>query len=313
MMPDVMVLCPLPERQMEQLAARYTLHRHDLAADREAMLRDAGPRCEAIVTDGHTPLTRRMLAHLPRLRVVGCGSAGYEYIDLPALTERGVRLTYASPALADDVADTAIMLMLAARRGLIGADRHVRSGDWARLGPFPLQSAIAGKRLGIAGMGPVGRAIAVRARAMRLDIAYTARSPKPDQPLRFEPDLTALAHWADILIVIVAGGAGTRGLVDAGVIAALGPQGTLVNVSRGTVVDEAALIAALAERRLGSAGLDVFRNEPDPDPRFASLPNVVLYPHHASGTAETRDAMAQLVVDNLAAHFDGQPLISPVN
>jgi lactate dehydrogenase-like 2-hydroxyacid dehydrogenase len=313
MKPDVLVLCPLPDRQMAQLAARYTLHRHDLASDKDAMLRMAGPLCEAIVTDGHTPLTRAMLEHLPRLRVVGCGSAGYEYIDLGALTGHGARLTYASPALADDVADTAIMLMLAARRGLIGADRHVRSGDWARLGAYPLQSAIRGKKLGIAGMGPVGRAIAARAGVMGLDLAYTARSAKSDLNLRFEPDLTALAAWADILIVIVSGGAATRGLVDARVIAALGPAGTLVNVSRGSVVDEEALILALSDRRLGSAGLDVFLNEPDPDPRFATLPNVVLYPHHASGTAETRDAMAQLVVDNLAAHFDGRPLLSAVN
>ena len=169
-----------------------------------------------------------------------------------------------------------------------------------------------GKRTGIVGLGNIGRAIARRCEALGHRIGYFGRSRKPVD-YDFFPDLTALAGWADILIVATPGGPETEGLISAPVIAALGPEGTLVNVARGTVVDEGALVAALRDGRLGSAGLDVFLNEPHPDPALTALPNVTLYPHHASGTEETRDRMAQLTLDNLAAFFAGQPLPTPVN
>lgn len=315
MKPDVLVICPTLAPQMAVLEQRYTLHRYDLADDagKAAMLEQAGPRCQAVVTNGHAMLTRAMIARLPGLRVVACSSAGYETIDVAALTERGIRLTNTSDALFDDVADMALLLTMAARRGLIAAHAHVASGDWGRRGMFPLQTALRGKKLGIIGMGRIGQAIITRAQAVGLEAAYFSRTAKTGVDLPFQPDLHTLAIWADILIVIVAGGAGTRNLIDDRILRALGPQGTLVNVSRGTVVDEAALIAALRDGGLGSAGLDVYWNEPNPDPALTALPNVTLYPHHASGTRETRDAMAQLVVDNLAAHYAEQPLLTPVN
>ncbi|MSU88799.1 2-hydroxyacid dehydrogenase [Rhodobacteraceae bacterium 2CG4] len=296
---------------MAQLAAAYTLHRQDEAADPDAFLAAHGPGCRAVVTNGHTPLTEVQLAHLPDLEIVACASAGFESIDLPALSARGIALTNTSAALHDDVADTALMLTLAARRQLIAAHAYVRSGDWGRKGMYPLLSALHGKRAGIAGLGNIGQAIARRLVPLGLEIGYTARSRKPVD-YAFHPQIRDLAAWADILVLVVPGGAATRGMVDRAVLEALGPQGTLVNVARGSVVDEAALIAALRDGTLGSAGLDVYLNEPQPDPALTALPNVTLYPHHASGTVETRDAMAQLVVDNLAAHFAGRPLPTPV-
>lgn len=310
--PDVLCLYPLRPDHQAELERTYRVHRFDLSADRPAMLGEAGPLCESIVTNGHAGLDRATVERLPRLKLVACSSAGFETIDTDALRERGIVLTNTSVALLDDVADMAILLMLAAWRRLVPADRYVRSGDWGRKGMFPLQRSLRARRLGIVGMGTIGQAIARRAEPMGLEIAFTARSPKPRLPWRFEPSLLGLAEASDILIVIIAGGEGTRGLVSAEVIEALGPQGCLVNVSRGSVVDEPALIAALRDGRLGSAGLDVFASEPDCDPAFAALDNVVLHPHHASGTIETRDAMAQLVLDNLAAHYQGRPLLTPV-
>ncbi|MCR8726173.1 2-hydroxyacid dehydrogenase [Frigidibacter sp. ROC022] len=313
MKPDVLVMSAPAAPQLAQLEAAYTLHRYDKAEDKPAFLAEHGPKCEAIATSGHQLLSAEMLEHLPRLKIVSCVSAGYEYIDAAALKAHGAVLTTTSPALADDVADTAILLMLASLRKLVDAHAYTRSGDWARKGPFPLQTSATGKNLGIIGMGAIGRTIAARASAMRMNIAYHSRSPKPDVAHDYQPDLLALADWADVLIAILPGGDATRHIIDAKVLAALGPKGCFVNVARGSVVDEAALIAALKDGTIACAGLDVFASEPDPDPALTGLPNVTLLPHAGSATVETRNAMAQMVVDNLAAYFAGKPLISPVN
>jgi len=313
MKPDVLVLYPTLPRQMALLEEAYTLHRYDLAADPAALVARVAPTCEAIVTNGHCPLERPLIEQLPKLRIVACSSAGYETIDVAALTERGIKMTNTSAALYDDVADTALMLMLAVRRRLVVGDRYVRTGDWGRKGMLPLTTSTAGKKAGIVGLGRIGRAIAARCEAVGLEIGYFGRKPKPDTTYRYFAGLTALAEWSDILIAATSGGPETEGLISAEVIAALGPTGSFINISRGTVVDEPALIAALQSGSLGTAGLDVYLNEPHPDPAFAALDNVVLYPHHASGTVETRDAMAQLVVDNLAAYFASRPLLTPVN
>lgn len=310
--PDVLVMYPLRPAAMAQLEAAYRLHRHDEAIDGEALLREAGPACEAIVINGHAALTADHLKHLPNVKIVACSSAGFESIDVDALKARGIHLTNSSDALLDDVADTALMLTLAARRQLVAAHDYVRSGDWARKGMYPLLSSMRGRRAGIVGLGRIGMAIARRFEPLGLEIGYVARNPRPVAYRRFD-DALSLAGWADILVVIVPGGHGTEGMIDRAVIDALGPRGTLVNIARGSVVDEAAMIDALRCGRLGSAGLDVYRGEPDPDPALTALPNVTLYPHHASGTVETRDAMAQLVVDNLAAFFAGRPLLTPVH
>ena len=309
--PDVLVFTSLRPKAMAQLEEAYVLHRLDLAEDKAAFLAEHGPACAAVVTGGHAALSRADLTHLPNVGLVACVSAGYDAIDVAALKEAGIAFTNTSDALCDDVADTALMLTLAARRHLVAGHHHVASGAWSREGPYPLLSAIRGKAAGILGMGNIGEAIAARLGPLGLAIGYCNRRPK-DTPHRYFETPEAQATWADILIVVVPGGPETDALVDAGVLAALGAEGTLINVARGSVVDEAALIEALETGTIASAGLDVFRNEPDPDPRLTGLPNVTLYPHHASGTVETRDAMAQLVVDNLAAHFAGRPLLTPV-
>lgn len=308
---DVLVMDAPRPKALAQLEAQYRLHRYDTADDKMALLADVGPACTAIATSGHTPLGAEHLTHLPALKIVACFSAGYEAIDDDALRARGIAFTNSSPALCDDVADTALMLTLAARRGLVAAHHYVTSGAWGREGMYPLQSSIGGKRIGIVGLGTIGAAIAARFGPLGVEIGYTARSEKP-VPHQYHADVLSLAAWSDVLIVIVPGGPATQGMINAEVLAALGPQGTLINVARGSVVDEPALIAALQSGQLGSAGLDVFVNEPNPDPVLTALPTVTLYPHHASGTVETRDAMSQTVVDNLAAHFAGRPLLSPV-
>lgn len=310
--PDVMVLCPQRADAMAQLEAAYTLHRWDEADDKNAFIDQHGPRCRAIVTNGHVPVTCAIIEAMPDLRLVACSSAGFDTFDVAAMAEHDIALTNTSAALHDDVADTAIMLLLAARRGMVAGDAWVRSGDWAAKGPMPLQRSLKDARLGIVGMGTVGQAIAARAHAMGQQVQYWNRSPK-DLPWTFQPDLPTLARDSDALVVIVAGGEGTRHLIDAPILDALGPDGLLINVARGTVVDEQALIAALSEGRLGAAALDVFASEPDVDPRLTALSNVTLYPHHASGTVQTRDAMAQLAVDNLTAFFAGKPLLTPVD
>ena len=309
---DVLVMYPLRPKAMAQIEDRYELHRWDLADDRMAFLKDVGARCTAMVTNGHTVIDADILGHLPNLKVISCSSAGYETIDTDALRARGIQLTNTSDALFDDVADLALLLILATRRDLVSAHNYVVSGDWGRNGMYPLQSAIRGKRLGIVGMGRIGQAIAKRAETMGFEIAYFGRAVKAEAAYPFQPDLMKLAEWADVMAVAIAGGPATQNLISVKVMDALGPEGTLVNVSRGTVVDEPALIQALRSGRLGNAGLDVYLNAPNPDPELTALPNVTLYPHHASGTVETRDAMAQFVVDNLAAFFADEPLLTPV-
>ena len=312
MKPDLLVISPLMRPFMDDLATRYTLHkayRHE----GEALLAYLAelPAVEALVTTGGRGVTAEEIAALPALKLAATMSVGYDSVDLGALTAKGAALTNTPDVLTDDVADMAIALMLCAWRDMIRGDVHVRSGAWARDGNLPLNHRVAGAKVGIVGLGRIGRAIAERLVPMRAEIAYFGRGPKPCD-WRFEPDLLALAGWADILIVATTGGAETAALIDAAVMEALGPQGCLVNIARGSVVDEPAMLAALEAGSLGMAGLDVFYDEPRVDPRFHALANVVLHPHHASGTVETRDAMAQMVVDNIDAYFQGRPLISPV-
>ena len=315
MNPDVLVAYPLRPRQMEMLEKTYTVHRLDLLKGeaREAMLAEVGPRCTAMVVNGHVAIDDAFLARLPALKIAACSSAGFDQMDVAAMTRRGITLTNTSDVLLDDVADMALLLMLAARRRLVVGDRYVRSGDWGRKGMMPLTTSTSGKKAGIVGLGRIGLAIARRCEALGLTIGYYGRSKKAGNDYAYFDDPVKLAAWADILIVATPGGAETEKLISADVLDALGPEGSLVNISRGTVVDEPALIRALQEGRIASAGLDVYLNEPNPDPAFAALDNVVLYPHHASGTEETRDRMAQLVIDNLAAFFAGKPLLTPVN
>lgn len=312
MKPDLLLtLAPRP-RQLAQLEERFTLHWLNKADDPDALLARIGPTCQAMFANGHFHLDQAFLDKMPALKLVSITSAGYEAMDVEAMTKRGVWLTSTSEMLTDDVADMAILLMLAARRRLVEGDAYVRSGAWEREGMFPLTVSTAGKKVGILGLGRIGSAIATRCEALGLEIGYFGRGPK-DVPYPFFDTPEGLAEWADILIAATSGGEGTAHLVSADTLKALGASGTFVNISRGTVVVEGALIAALKDGTIASAGLDVFVDEPNPNPGLLGLPNVTLYPHHASGTEETRDAMNQRAVDNLTAYFDGQPLLSPAN
>jgi len=269
--------------------------------------------CSGMVASGHFYPSPEFLDQLPALEIFACSSVGYDAVDVDELGKRNIRFTNTPDVLTDDVAEMAILLMLASRRQLRFGDQYVRTGDWARQGMMQLTRRTAGSRVGIAGLGRIGQAIASRCSAMQQEVAYFGRRRQEDISYRYFADLVELARWSDILIVVVPGGAETDNLISTAVIDALGSEGTLVNVSRGTVVDEAELIKALQSGRLGAAGLDVYLNEPNADPAFAELDNVILYPHHASGTVETRDAMSQLVIDNLSAFYAQQPLLTPVN
>lgn len=250
---------------------------------------------------------------LPDLKLIANFGVGYDQIDVAAATARGIKVTNTPDVLNDDVADLAVAMLLMQGRQMEAASAWMRDGKWASTGPFPLNRKLSGGRAGILGLGRIGREIADRLAGFKMEIHYHSRTRKQTPGWTCHADPVALAEAVDFLIVAVVGGAETEGLVSAEVIAALGPRGILINIARGSVVDEAALLEALEAGRLGGAGLDVFCNEPKIDPRFYALPNVVLQPHQASATVETRGAMAQLQRDNLAAFLAGKPLLTPVN
>jgi len=285
---------------------RYNVDKSDLAA-----LEALAPHARAFIAKGETIFTGEMMARLPKLELVSVYGVGYDGIDVAAARARGIAVTHTPGVLTDDVADLAIALMLAVSRRLIPADRHVRTQAWAK-GPLPLNNKVSGARLGMVGLGRVGQAIAKRAQAFDMNIAYTERAQQAGSPYAFYPTLEALAREVDFLIVAAFGGPTTRGLIDRKVLDALGPDGYLINVARGSVIDEPALVAALQEKRIAGAGLDVFVNEPHVPAALFAMDNVVLTPHIASGTVQTRKAMADLACANLAAHFAGKPLLTPV-
>ena len=244
--------------------------------------------------------------------MIGVFGVGTDLIDLAAARERNIPVTNTPNVLTDECADLAIGMMLASARQIVFADRYVRDGTWASKGPIPLGRSVGGKTLGVLGLGGIGRAIADRAAAFRMRILYNGPRRKPEAPYEYVADLVEMAKASDYLMVACKGGPETYHIVSAAVIDAVGPKGTLINVARGTVVDEEALIEALAEGRLGHAALDVFDNEPNVAPELLALPNVIVQPHHGSATVETRTAIGQLMIDNISAHFAGKPLLTPV-
>jgi lactate dehydrogenase-like 2-hydroxyacid dehydrogenase len=264
----------------------------------DALVAVHGARIRGIATTGKTKLDRTLIETLPALEIVASYSAGLDNIDADALAERGIALSNSSVALADEVADLAIALMVMARRRLVAADAHVRSGAWAG-GAFPLGGSVRGLRIGLLGLGHIGSGVARRAEAMGMRPRYCTRRPVAGCAYPYHPDARALASDSDVFVIACPGGPRNRGLVDEAVIAALGKDSTLVNIARGDIVDERGLVEALASGKLGSAGLDVFADEPRVPARLRDLPNVVLTPHLGSATIETRDAMGDCVVQSL--------------
>lgn len=288
---------PLPALDQE-LAAQFDVTVLSEQPDRARFLAEHGADFEGVVTSAAMGLPGDVVRALPRLRFVSSFGVGFDALDQAALLERGARVGYTPGVLDDCVADMAFALLLDAARGLSEADRFVRRGDWSRE-RFGIRTRASGKRLGIFGMGRIGGTVARRAAGFDMQVAYHNRRPVEGSPHPYLPSLLELARWADFLVITAAGGDGTRHIVNAEVLDALGPQGFLVNVARGSVVDEAALVQALQQRRIAGAGLDVFEDEPRPLPALLALDNVVLAPHIASGTHETRRAMADLVLANL--------------
>jgi lactate dehydrogenase-like 2-hydroxyacid dehydrogenase len=252
-----------------------------------------------------------LIEALPNLKVIAGFGVGFDKVDQAAAVRRGIHVSNTPDVLNDCVADLAFALLLDVVRGVSAADRFVRRGDWLK-GRFPITTRVSGKRLGVLGLGRIGRAVAQRAGGFGMAVGYCNRQPLPDVDFTYHATPAALAGWCDILVVTAAGGGATRHLVDEGVLQALGPQGFLVNVARGSVVDEQALVRALVDKRIAGAGLDVFEDEPRVPDALLALDNVVLTPHVASGTEETRAAMADLVVENLHCYFTTGRLLTPV-
>ncbi|WP_454918416.1 2-hydroxyacid dehydrogenase [Xanthobacter sediminis] len=288
-----------------QLAARFAL------APFEALDSLDPKSVRAIATRGGRPVDDALMARLPALEIVANFGVGYDTVDAAAAAARGVVVTHTPDVLDEEVADLTLGLLLATVRWLPQADRFVRAGEWLK-GAFPLTATLRGRTVGLAGMGRIGRAIARRLEAFGLDIAYHSRRPVAGLAYRHYPDLLAMAQVVDTLVVIVPGGPATRHMVNAQVLAALGPEGVLVNVARGSVVDEEALLSALQAGTILAAGLDVFADEPRVPEAFFALDNVVLLPHVGSATVHTRAAMGQLVVDNLFSWLDGKGPLTPV-
>jgi lactate dehydrogenase-like 2-hydroxyacid dehydrogenase len=308
---EILLAGPYPDSEMELLAATYVVHRLWEQNDHATYLAGIGPRIRALGTRGDLGASAALMAQLPNLELVAVYGVGYDAVDLDYARSRGIRVTNTPEVLTNDVADMAFALLLATARRIPFGDAHVRSLAWAG-GPMPLTTSVSGKRIGILGFGRVGRAVAQRAAGFDMEIAYCARTEDGASGYRWFADAAALAAHVDYLVMCLAASAATQGLVDARVLKALGPRGMLVNVARGSIVDEPALIAALRDGTIAGAGLDVFCNEPTPDIGFLDVPNVVLQPHNASGTVETRAAIGALVRRNLAAHFAGEVLPTPV-
>ena len=271
------------------------------------------PEIRAMAFRGHSSLGAEMMDAFPNLGMIANYGVGYDTIDVAHATLRGIKVSNTPDVLTDDVADLAVGMVIAQSRGMVGASDWITSGNWAKNGAYPLQTKVSGKKVGIVGLGRIGRAVAERLTPFKCDIHYYARSEKETPNWTHHEDITALAKEVDTMVICLSGGPETVGMVNKSAIEALGPDGLLVNASRGTTVDEGALLDALESGALGSAASDVYLNEPDIDPRFLKLKNMLLQPHQSSGTVETRKVMGQLQRDNLEAFFSGKPLITPVN
>ena len=308
--PELVMVGPMMPHVMEALDSDFTVHRLWEASDRQALLKQVGDKVRAIATSGHLGADAAMMDALPKLEIIGCYGVGVDSIDLQHAAKRGVIVTNTPDVLNDDVANMAIALLLATSREICLGDRYVREGKWLN-GAMHLTRGIRGRKLGILGLGRIGKDIARKAEVFGMEIAYHGRSAQ-DVPYRYYADLVEMARDSDVLVAICPGGPATDKIVNRAVCEAIGPDGIFINVARGSVVDEPELVAALQDGRLGGAGLDVFAEEPKVPQALLSMDQVVLQPHAASATHETRRAMGDLVVDNLRAHFAGKPALTPV-
>lgn len=309
--PEILLLKAILPDTMRSLDERFRLHRLDLAEDRDAFLGVVGPRIRAVVVGGQAPAGPDLFDRLPRLEIVSNFGVGYDTIYTAEAARRGIMVTNTPDVLTEEVADLALGLLLAAVRRIPQADRYLREGGWPRR-TFPLTASLRGRTVGIVGLGRIGQAIASRLEGFGVGIAYHGRRPRPGVTYAYHDSVVGLAKACDVLIVVAPGNDGTRHLVDAEVLSALGPDGILVNVARGTLVDETALIEALRSGAIHAAGLDVFANEPHVPAELAALDNAVLLPHVGSASHHTRRMMGEFVIENLAGWFAGKGPVTPV-
>ena len=309
---DILMTAPMMPIVIEALDKAFTLHRLWEQSDQEAFLKDIGPRIRGIATSTlYGRLEASLLDRLPKAEIISSFGVGYDNVDAVEAGKRGIVVTNTPGVLDDEVADLAIGLLLATLRNIPQADRYLREGKWLKA-PFPLSATLREKKVGIVGLGRIGKAIARRLAGFDVRIAYHGRTQQDDVAFTYHPTIVGLAEASDILIVITPGGASTKHLINAEVLKALGSNGVLINVARGSVVDEQALIQALKSGTILSAGLDVYDDEPRVPQELIDLEHVVLLPHIASGSVHTRNAMGKLVADNLISWFDGKGPLTPV-
>jgi len=308
---DVVLVAKVLARTQEILEREFAVRKLYEAPDRAAFLKTAAPVARGLATFGPAGADAALMDALPKLEIISNFGVGVDAIDLAAAKQRGIIVTNTPDVLNDCVADTAMSLVINALRQFPQSESYLRSGLWATRGAYPLTTSLGGKTLGILGMGRIGEAIAMRAQSFGMKIRYHNRTKKK-VAYAYDADPVALAKNSDVLLVATPGGAETAKIVNAKVLDALGPNGYVVNISRGSTIDEAALLAYLKDKRIAGAGLDVFDNEPAINPEFFALPNAVVYPHVGSATNETRFAMGMLQVDNLRAHFGGKPVLTRV-
>ncbi|WP_216641167.1 2-hydroxyacid dehydrogenase [Oceaniglobus roseus] len=312
MKPGLLLIGGATQRMLDRFTAEFTLHKLADIDDLPAFLKDHGDSIVAVATNGGAGVKPEIMDGLPNLKVVSCYGVGYDAIDVDTCVKRGILVSHTPNVLNDDVANTAILLMLAAMRDLVFNDAYVRAGRWEKEGSTPLTRSPENRTVGIVGLGRIGETIAKKLAAFQSRVIYHSRNRKDGVPYEYFGDLVEMAKESDVLIVITPGGPATNKLVNREVIEALGPEGTLVNVARGTVVDEAEMVKALQDGRLGWAGLDVFEAEPKVPAELFSMNNVTLLPHVASATHETRQAMGDLVCDNLSQFLKDGTVQTPV-
>ena len=311
MKPPIVLLAPLHGPTQRELESLYDVHPLYSAADPAGLLAQLAPRCDIAVTAGARGMEAAIMKQLPQLKLVACFGVGVDAVDVAHAHAHGIAVTNTPDVLTEDVADLALALLLGAVRRIPQGDRFVREGHWLK-GGMSLTRSLQGNRVGIIGLGRIGAAIASRCAAFNTELAYFGPRRKTDSPYRYFDDIVSMAQWADVMIAACPGGEATRGIVSRAALSALGPEGLFVNISRGSVVDQPAMIELLAGGQLGAAALDVFDREPQVPQALIELDNVVLHPHQGSATHPTRAAMGRLVLDNVAAYVAGRPLVTPV-
>ncbi len=299
----VLLIGPLFQATMEKLESAYDVHRLWEAKNETDLLNEIAPQCTAVVTDGGKGVSNEILKQLPNVKMITVFGVGVDAIDLSYCENQSISVGNTPDVLSDDVADLAVALALGVCRQLVFGDQYARKGRWAKEGPMPLTTRLMGKRAGIFGMGSIGECLAKRLTGFDMPVSYCNRSKKANSPYHFVASLEELASNVDFLFITAAATAETIGAVNEPVLKALGKYGFLINVSRGTLVDETTLVQYLTQGKIAGAGLDVFEKEPSIPEALFGLDNVVLQPHNASGTYETRNAMGNLMLDNLAAHY----------